>query len=166
EIAEVLNHESVNLFAEHYLKHLAVVQNGLGNRNDAIEIVQNYWKKRGLTTDYFYMADGSGLSRFNAVSPGFYTNFLIKMSDNKFFLNSLPSAGEGTLDRFNESLLPGLTLQAKSGSMTRVRCYAGYLKTNSGKTLVFSFMFNHFSGSHSALIREIQKLFVLLKSEE
>ena len=30
EIAEVLNHESVNLFAEHFLKQIAVEKNGLG----------------------------------------------------------------------------------------------------------------------------------------
>jgi len=42
--------------------------------------------------------------------------------------------------------------------MTRVRCYAGYLQTNSGKNLTFTFMVNHFSGSHLQLISEMEKL--------
>jgi D-alanyl-D-alanine carboxypeptidase/D-alanyl-D-alanine-endopeptidase (penicillin-binding protein 4) len=165
QIAKVLNHESVNLFAEHFLKQIAVETNGVGNRNNAIDLVHEYWQNKGLATEYLFMKDGSGLSHFNALSPTFFTNFLRIMEHNSAFVNSLPSAGEGTLTRFHTSLLPDRTLQVKSGSMTRVRCYAGYLKTDSGQTLAISFMFNHFSGSHSALIKEIEHLFVLLKSE-
>ncbi len=49
--------------------------------------------------------------------------------------------------------------------MTRVRCYAGYLTTNSGKTLAFSFMYNHFAGSHSELINLLEDIFIALKNE-
>jgi len=163
EIGEVLNHESVNLFAEHFLKQLAVEKNGMGNRNDAIDIVKEFWESKGISSDYLFMEDGSGLSHFNAVAPTFFTQLLKYMSANEAFVNSLPSAGEGTLKRFDQNLFPGKTLQAKSGSMTRVRCYSGYLKVDSGKTIVFSFMFNHFSGSHSALVKEIEHLLEELK---
>lgn len=104
------------------------------------------------------MEDGSGLSHFNAVPPQFFTGFLTYIKDNESFLNSLPSAGKGTLSRFNKNLFLGNTLQAKSGSMTRIRCYVGYITNKSGKTFAFSIMVNHFSGSHSALIREIENL--------
>ena len=163
EIAEVLNHESVNLFAEHFLKQLAVEKNGLGNRNDAIDLVKKYWEDRGLSMENIFMEDGSGLSHFNAVSPAFFTRFLTRMASNDAFVESLPVAGKGTFKRFDTEKLPGKTLQAKSGSMTRVRCYSGYLTTNKGHKLVFSFMFNHFGGSHSALIKEVEQLFVQLK---
>jgi D-alanyl-D-alanine carboxypeptidase/D-alanyl-D-alanine-endopeptidase (penicillin-binding protein 4) len=164
EIAEVLNHESVNLFAEHFLKQIAFEKNGLGKRQDGIEIVKEFWQSKGISTEYLFMEDGSGLSHFNAVSPEFFTQLLSYMATNETFLNSLPCAGEGTFKRFDKTLLPGKTLQAKSGSMTRVRCYSGYLKTDSGKTLVFSFMFNHFSGSHSVLIKEVESLFLSLRT--
>ncbi|QIA08492.1 D-alanyl-D-alanine carboxypeptidase/D-alanyl-D-alanine endopeptidase [Draconibacterium halophilum] len=165
EIAEVLNHESVNLFAEHFLKQIAVEKNGLGNRNDAIDLVKEYWENRGLDMENIFMEDGSGLSHFNAVPPAFFTRFLTIMATNNAFVQSLPVAGEGTFKRFDTDRLPGKTLQAKSGSMTRVRCYSGYLTTNKGNKLVFSFMFNHFAGSHSTLIKEVEQLFVLLKTE-
>jgi D-alanyl-D-alanine carboxypeptidase/D-alanyl-D-alanine-endopeptidase (penicillin-binding protein 4) len=165
EIAEVLNHESVNLFAEHFLKQLAVEEAGIGNRQKGIEFIHNYWKNKGLDTKYLYMEDGSGLSHFNLVSPHFFTQYLTLMANNQDFLTSLPNAGNGTLKRFSTETFPGKTIQAKSGSMTRVRCYSGYLKTDSGKTLVFSFMFNHFDGSHTALRKEIEKLFATLKTE-
>ena len=163
EIAEVLNHESVNLFAEHFLKQIAVEKSGLGNRNDAIDLVKAYWEEQGLGMENIFMEDGSGLSHFNAVSPAFFTRFLIRMASNDAFVESLPVAGEGTFKRFDTKQLSGKTLQAKSGSMTRVRCYSGYLTTDKGHKLVFSFMFNHFGGSHSALIKEIEQLFIQLK---
>lgn len=164
-IGEVLNHESVNLFAEHFLKQIAVEQNGIGNRNNAIELVREFWNEKGISTEYLFMLDGSGLSHFNAVAPEFFTDFLMYMWSNVAYKNSLPNAGEGTLKRFDKTMFPDKTLQAKSGSMTRVRCYSGYLQSSTGKTLVFSFMFNHFSGSHSALIKEIESLLYLLKIE-
>ncbi len=163
EIGEVLNHESVNLFAEHFLKQIAVEKNGYGNRNEAIDLLKEFWEQKGISTEYLFMEDGSGLSHFDAVSPRFFTQLLTYMSDNDDFIASLPVAGEGTLKRFDKKLLPGSTFQAKSGSMTRVRCYSGYLKADSGKTLVLSMMFNQFSGSHSELIKQIEKLVVELK---
>lgn len=163
EIAEVLNHESVNLFAEHLLKQFAAVKTGTGDRAAAIDIVKEYWESKGISSEFLYMEDGSGLSHFNAVSPTYLTQLLSYMATNRAFVNSLPNAGEGSLKRFNSASFPDTTLQAKSGSMTRVRCYSGYLKTDSGKTLVFSFMFNHNAGSNTALIKEIEQLFVLMK---
>lgn len=163
-IAEVLNHESNNLFAEHFLRQVAVDKTGMGSRSEAIKLVKEFWERHSIDTGFF-MEDGSGLSHFNAVSPLFFTQLLKVMKNNTGFVNSLPQAGEGTLKRFDKNIFPGNTLEAKSGSMTRVRCYSGYLKTNSGKTLAFSFMFNHFSGSHSLLIKEVEGLLAVLKTD-
>jgi len=166
EILKVLNYESVNLIAEHLLKQLAVEKNGVGNREVGIEIVKEFWQSKGFATDYLLMEDGSGLSHFNLISPHFFTSILkymaIKSSNKDIFLSSLPGAGNGTLVRFSKKIF-GDSLHAKSGSMTRVRCYSGYLETDSGKTVVFSIMFNHFLGSHSLLVGEIEKLLIEIK---
>ncbi len=166
EIGEVLNHESVNLFAEHFLKQLAVEKNGLGDRYQAIDIVKEFWESKGISCEHLYMEDGSGLSHFDAVSPEFFTQLLKYMAGNEAFVSSLPTAGTGTLKRFDQEVFPETTLQVKSGSMTRVRCYSGYLHADSGRTLVISMMFNHFDGTHSALIKEIQHLFEELRKTE
>ncbi|MCE4564246.1 D-alanyl-D-alanine carboxypeptidase/D-alanyl-D-alanine-endopeptidase [Maribellus sp. CM-23] len=165
DIVEVLNHESVNLFSEHLLKQLAVEKNGLGNREAGIDIVTDFWKKQGLDTESLLMEDGSGLSHFNVVSPHFFIELLTFMADNKSFVASLPSPGNGTMYLFDKNLFPDHSLQAKSGSMTRVRCYSGYLVADSGKKMVFSIMFNHFHGSHFSLVKEIEKLLLTLKQE-
>lgn len=169
EIVKVMNYESINLFAEHLLKQIAVETNGVGNREDGIRITKEFWQSKGIQTEYLFMEDGSGLSHFNAVSPALFTeilSYMVKKSLNKkAFMNSLPSAGRGTLSRFDPQLFPGNTLKAKSGSMTRVRCYSGYLKLDSAKIVAFSVMVNHFSGSHSKLVGEIEKLLSILKGE-
>lgn len=167
EIVKVLNHESVNLIAEHLVMQIAAEKNGTGNRESGIEIIREFWKSNGTGSEIFFMEDGSGLSHFNAVSPATMNSILIFMAGNvknrDVFMNSLPSAGKGTLTSFNTSFFPQNTLLAKSGSMTRVRCYAGYLQTESGKNLAFTFMFNHFSSTHATLIKSVENLLVKIR---
>lgn len=164
EIVKVLNYESVNLFAEHLIKQIAAEKTGLGSREKGIEIVQEFWKSKGIEGDFF-MEDGSGLSHFNAISPARFISLLKYMSESnnaEVFLNSLP--GAANLSGFDSKMFTPDGLKAKSGSMTRVRCYAGYLLTDSEKKLAFACMVNHFSGSHSKLINETEKLLTIVKS--
>jgi D-alanyl-D-alanine carboxypeptidase/D-alanyl-D-alanine-endopeptidase (penicillin-binding protein 4) len=167
EIIKVLNYESVNLFAEHLVKQIAYEKTGVGSREKGIELIMDFWNSKGIFEDEFFMEDGSGLSHFNAISTNQITSILVFMAqiseNNKAFINSLPSAGIGTLSGFNTSFFPQNTLQAKSGSMTRVRCYAGFIQTDSGKKIAFSIMFNHFSGSSSKLVKEIENFLYIIK---
>jgi len=167
EIVKVLNEESVNLFAEHLVKQIAAEKTGLGSREEGLKIITEFWSSKGFDTGQLFMEDGSGLSHFNALSPEFINSVLRYMvltaSSSIEFFGSLPSAGQGKLHYFNPQLFPGNTLVAKSGSMTRVRCYAGYLQPKSGNDLAFSLMVNHFSGSHLQLISEIEKLLLEIR---
>lgn len=160
EIVKVINHKSVNLFAEHLLRQLAVEKNGIGNNEDALEILNDYWVERGIAKNAIFMEDGSGLSHFNAFSARNFTKLLHYMQNTNSFRSSFPSAGEGTLSVFSPHSFPNRSLRAKSGSMKRVRSYAGYLTLDSGGEVCFCIMVNHFSGSHSKLIREIEKILV------
>lgn len=167
DIIKVLNHESVNLFAEHLVLQIAAEKAGLGNREKGLKLVREFWDSKGIDTHNLFMEDGSGLSHFNAVSPAQINSILNymegKSENRKAFLYSLPSAGNGTIKSFGADSFPQNTLKAKSGSMTRVRCYAGYLNTDSGKNIAFTVMFNHFSGTHANLIKEIESLLVTIK---
>ncbi len=167
EIIKVTNHESVNLFAEHLVKQIALEKNGTGNRENGIELIQDFWNKSGIDKDSYFMEDGSGLSHFDAVSPEVFVKILLYMANKsphkETFFNSLPSPGEGTLYYFDTSYFPGNSLKVKSGSMTRVRCYSGYLQLNSGKQAAFSIMVNQFKGGHAKVIREIERLLFQIK---
>lgn len=168
EIVKVLNYKSVNLFAEHLVNQVAAENNNLGDRKKGLEIIKLFWHEKGIQTENIFMEDGSGLSHFNAVSPIQFTSILLYMYNFSLqkdaFFCSLPSAGSGTLSGFSSDFFPNGSLKAKSGSMTRVRCYAGYLNTDSGKNFAFSAMFNHFVGNHSKLSGEVEKLLFELKS--
>ncbi|MBL7967318.1 MAG: D-alanyl-D-alanine carboxypeptidase/D-alanyl-D-alanine-endopeptidase [Prolixibacteraceae bacterium] len=168
EIIRETNYESINLFAEHLLKHLAWLKTGLGGTREGCKQIAQFWKEKGMDTNGFFMNDGSGLSRFNAFTARhlvFILNYMKNQSPYAAdFYQSLPAAGQGTLVAFNKEQLPGETVKAKSGSMTRVRCYAGYLKTTSGKELTFTVMLNNFSCSQSEATRKIQELLVMLRN--
>jgi len=167
DIIRVTNHESVNLFAEHLLKHLAFQKFGLGTTKDGCKFIVQFWQEKGLDMNGFFMNDGSGLSRFNAFTPSHLVNILkfMKTKCRYFadFYQSLPSAGNGTLTVFSKENFPGDCLHAKSGSMTRVRCYAGYLTANSGREFSFAIMLNNFSCPQSEVVMKIEELLAQLR---
>ena len=93
--------------------------------------------------------DGSGLSRYNQFSPESVVFLLQKMYDEipEARLFSLLAQGgqPGTLRAWHRDA-QGPYLFGKTGSLSGVQNLSGYLKTRSGKTVVFSFMNNHFTG--------------------
>jgi len=167
DIIRVTNHESVNLFAEHLLKHLAFQKYGLGTTTEGCKLVVQFWKDKGLDMTGFFMNDGSGLSRFNAVTAGQMVSILNYMKTrSKYsadFYQSLATTGNGTLTVFHEENFPNQCLHAKSGSMTRVRCYTGYLTTISGRQLTFAILLNNFSCNQQEAVQKIEDLLVELR---
>ena len=167
EIIKVTNHESVNLFAEHFLKHLAFRNSGLGTTNDGCKFVVQFWKDKGLDMTGFFMNDGSGLSRFNAITTSQMVSILnymkTKSAYSTDFYQSLATVGNGTLTVFRNENFPDQCLHAKSGSMTRVRCYAGYMITDSGRQLSFTVMLNNFSCSQAEAIRKIEDVLLEMR---
>lgn len=162
DIIEVTNHESVNLFAEHILKQLAYVETGVGSTENGIEVVTDFWKEKGIGESGFFMADGSGLSRFNAITAKQMVAVLAYLKSQttfgEIFINSLPTVPNGTLYYFHAENFPNNSLRAKSGSMTRVRCFAGQLTTDSGQEILFAVFLNNFSCTQSRAISAIEDL--------
>lgn len=162
EIIQVTNYESVNLFAEHFLKHLAYKSTGLGSTTEGCRIITDFWKNKGIDISGFFLYDGSGLSRFNAITASQMVYLLTYMKTKSIFSDefyqSMPGAGKGTLTVFKTDDFPNDCLHAKSGSMNRVRCYAGYLTTESGRHLSFAIMLNNFSCSQPESVKKIEEL--------
>lgn len=83
------------------------------------------------------MVDGSGLSRYNAVAPHEMVKFLRKIKNNSFFMDSLAIGGvDGTL-KYRMGMIPK-KVRGKTGSMTGVSSFCGYVMTNTGKELVLA----------------------------
>lgn len=105
--------------------------------------------------------DGSGLSRYNLFTPSYIVGILhrIYLENGRERTQAYFPAGgvSGTLkDDFNGN--PEPYLFAKSGSMGNTYCLSGFLKTRSGKMLIFSFMNNNFTISSDLLKSEMEQI--------
>ena len=109
----------------------------------------------------FYLADGSGLSPSNRISPEGFCKALFWARKQSFYsdlLASLPISGtSGTMRNFCKSLFAKGKIQAKSGTLTRTLCYSGYVQAK-GRELVFSIMINSYSGDFKSMKRSLEKI--------
>jgi len=162
DIISVLNHESVNLFAEHLIKELGKKFKNIGSTEAGSEVITEFLKNSGIDTNGMFIEDGSGLSPLNAINTREVVRLLVYMKNkgknfNEYYA-SLPDAGKnGTLKNYFKDPLFDSRLKAKSGSMTRVRSLAGYFTTKSGKNMAFSIIINNYSGSSSNIISGIEE---------
>lgn len=98
--------------------------------------------------------DGSGLSRYNLVTPKSLIGvlkFIFRTIPEKQWKHDLPSNSEGTLKR--RLLDMPQFIYAKTGTLSNNHNLAGFLRTKSGRWLAFAVMTNHYRVS----IREIQR---------
>ena len=147
------NHESNNLYAETLAKTLSKTLTGSACYDSTYVAMKTILEELGVDTSYgIKMADGSGLSRKNYVSPDFFCRFLISMMSSPHFedyIYTLPSPGSnGTLsaNMKSSSAETKARIKVKSGSMDGVRCYSGYIIPREGckdDTIVFSLMVNN-----------------------
>jgi serine-type D-Ala-D-Ala carboxypeptidase/endopeptidase (penicillin-binding protein 4) len=163
EIIKVLNHESVNLYAEHLVKELGKVYLKSGTTESGVRVLLGFLEASGINTSGMFIEDGSGLSPLDAINARALSLLLFYMKkEGKFFndfYNSLPEPGkEGTLKSFFRDPVFESGMAVKSGSMTRVRSYAGYLKTFSGRELAFSIIVNNFEGQYQKIISFIEDI--------
>ncbi len=100
----------------------------------------------GIEPGAIDLVDGSGLSRYNQVTPNAINRMLRAMwrhPDFTVFYDALPVAGvDGTLRRRMTGMPPQDNVRAKTGSLTSVRALSGYLTAGDGQTLVFSLLLN------------------------
>ena len=105
--------------------------------------------------------DVNGLSRSNLVTPIAQVKFLTGLMNEKFYksyFDSLPIGGQtGTLKKMFNGEGYG-QIFAKTGTLNKVKTLAGYMKTNSGKTLVFSLLINNYAGSVDQVKNKMEQL--------
>ncbi|MCX7995410.1 MAG: D-alanyl-D-alanine carboxypeptidase/D-alanyl-D-alanine-endopeptidase [candidate division WOR-3 bacterium] len=145
EMIKETNTESENLYAEILLKTLGAEIYKEGSFSAGLNVLKNFLQICGVDTSSVSIWDGSGLSKYNLLSPRAFNSVLKFMYNSDLFrdfYNSLPCPGEGTLKaRFNG--FPD-TLRAKTGAIHAASCLSGYLKINE-KYYAFSMLFNNFT---------------------
>lgn len=167
DIINITNKKSNNLYAEHLLSLIGYTKNKVGNLDSGTKAVYNFWKSKGMDTNGLHLWDGSGLSRLNSISAKQFV-FLLKYMKNKSkyfaaFYNTLPEAGKsGTLKYLGRNTIIAGNLRAKSGSVSRVRAFAGYVKTKSGRELAFSVNISNYNCSSREVKQKITALMVAM----
>ena len=109
-------------------------------------------KNYGVDLTHSVIADGSGLSRYNLMTPAQFSSLLVAAYTNpdigQEFFKTLPvNGGRGTLaTRMTEENMKE-KVHAKTGSMSGVSSLVGDVTTESNDTLVIVFLMNDFVGS-------------------
>lgn len=171
EIASVCNHVSHNLYADALLKTVGLQYKPRRNEvvssfGRGVRVVKEYWEKKGLNVFPLRMNDGSGLAPADKVSAGFMGELLVYMATESAvsdaFIASLPQAGvEGSVRNFlKASKLQGKA-RLKSGGITGVRSYAGYI-TKDGKTYAVAVFSNNYSCPMSQMTKLLEQLLLQL----
>ncbi len=162
-IINITNTYSVNLYAQHIFKAISLKQEQQATNITAASYVENFWKQKGINTKGMELYDGCGLSLYNVITAKQLAGILIYMNKKskyyKYFYKSLPIAGKsGTLSRTFRNKYLKNNLRAKSGTITKVKNYAGYFKTSNGKTIAFVIMINNYTGGSRIINNKIQNL--------
>ncbi len=149
-------HRSDNFFAEQSL--LMVSNEMLGVMNDE-KIIDTL-----LKTDFKDLpqkprwADGSGLSRYNLFTPQDFVAILNKMK-NEFGMERikgiLPTGGEGTVSNYYKA--DSSYIYGKTGTLSGVVAFSGFLYTKKGKLLIFSTLVNNHQASATEVRRAVEK---------
>jgi serine-type D-Ala-D-Ala carboxypeptidase/endopeptidase (penicillin-binding protein 4) len=149
EILPAMMKPSQNMIAETLLSTLALELRGVGSTAGGVAVADSMLRAWGLDTGNSRIVDGSGMSRYNLVSPELLIGLLVRMTDSPHWTvwhGSLPVAGvDGTLaNRLRGSPLAG-NVHAKTGTLGGIRALSGYLTAASGERLVFSALVNNFA---------------------
>ncbi|MBD0307353.1 MAG: D-alanyl-D-alanine carboxypeptidase/D-alanyl-D-alanine-endopeptidase, partial [Microcoleus sp. T1-bin1] len=180
QLVRETNRESNNLYAEVLLRLLGKVTDKMPQpqtltgkmpvpQEDTDEIglkeLKTALTQLGVNPNSYILADGSGLSRHNLISPEALVQTLRFMANSpaaSIYRQSLPIAGEsGTLKNRLNSTPNRVILQAKTGTLSGVSALSGYIEVPNYEPLVFSIIVNQ-SGLSAASMRSATDEIVLL----
>ena len=181
DILRIINQHSHNLYAEMLVRALGVRYQaadlwGLNAKDDALSAGRDairQWEASlvGPSTG-FVMVDGSGLSRRNLACASEMIKVLVHMNRSPHrweFVNSLATPGVGTLKGRFRGLPQGVTLNAKTGTLARVKALSGYIGLEGYPRIALSIICNNYLCStedvDSAFENLCQILALYLKEE-
>jgi D-alanyl-D-alanine carboxypeptidase/D-alanyl-D-alanine-endopeptidase (penicillin-binding protein 4) len=158
------------MFAETILRYLAAytLKTKAIPHIAGIDVIKNWLNNNAIDTKHIVLLDGSGLSRQNFISTDFMCSYLLKLySMYASFEQIIPAPGEkGQLTNFmsNYPQKNRSRVHLKSGSMTGVLNYAGYVKNKKGDTLCVTVMTNNFACKVSKIRPKFEKLIFLISN--
>ena len=168
DVLNVLMKKSQNLYAESMVKLLGHHFGKEGSFDEGSNVIKQTLERFGLEQDSYSFMDGSGLCRYNYISPYHLVQILRGMHYHpydKVFKESLPIAGiDGTIGYRMKGTAAQGNVFAKTGTISNVRCLSGYATSADGETLIFSTMFNNFLCSVRTVMDVQDRICTLLSS--
>lgn len=154
---------SDNFLAEQLLIHCALM-----NGNENIDAYRNSLLKKwsSFLPQGIKWVDASGLSRYNLMSPKSIVAILNQIYEKEKWTTIeqiFPIGGQsGTLKKWYLAEEPYVI--AKTGTLSNNHNLSGYLKTKSGKILIFSLMNNHYLRSTNEVKLEMENLLLNIRN--
>lgn len=157
ELVDRTNLTSNNLFAETLLREL---NHASGNRaTSETEVIVDWLSGNGLDVTGLRLEDGSGLSPRNFFPPSLLTALLVNRAAQERWRQSIPLAGRtGSMKQVLKGTVAEGRVWGKSGTVSAVRAYAGYIDRSDGRRLAFSIAVNNHTVPGSELNRLIYQL--------
>ncbi|MEM7655575.1 MAG: D-alanyl-D-alanine carboxypeptidase/D-alanyl-D-alanine-endopeptidase [Bacteroidota bacterium] len=164
DLVEETNQHSLNLYAEALLLATGYELDQSRNTTDALDALANFWAGKGIPFSGIYLRDGSGLSPNNAISPRQMARVMAKAHGAAWFSSfegSLPVAGRsGTLKRMMRGTSAEGRVRAKTGYISGVLGYVGFVQTVDGEDLCFALMANYYSCSTREMRNRLSRIMV------
>jgi D-alanyl-D-alanine carboxypeptidase/D-alanyl-D-alanine-endopeptidase (penicillin-binding protein 4) len=147
QIIGEMDRESINVVAELLFRAAARSENQIGSAETGLANLRDFLtKKVGAPANVVDVADGSGLSQLDRVTPRSMVELLgfAHQADwGPVFHAALPVDGEsGTLKRRARRTPARGNLHAKTGTTNTVAALGGYVTAKDGEVLAFSLVYN------------------------
>jgi D-alanyl-D-alanine carboxypeptidase/D-alanyl-D-alanine-endopeptidase (penicillin-binding protein 4) len=149
DVLEALAKPSQNQIAEILLKTLGLEGTGVGRADSGRRVIRDTLLAWGADSGGFVLRDGSGLSRYDYLSPETIVRTLAVIRNHpafQAFYEALPIAGVDGTTEFRMRATPAEgNAHAKTGSMSNARSLSGYVTTADGHMLIFSLLCNNWT---------------------
>jgi D-alanyl-D-alanine carboxypeptidase/D-alanyl-D-alanine-endopeptidase (penicillin-binding protein 4) len=146
DILKFLMKKSQNMYAETMVRIMGLMDSGYGSFATGKNVVERVLENFGIEPDTYSYADGSGLSRYNFISPRQIVKILKGMRNSEYWeiwQDIQPIAGvDGTLKNRMRGAKAEGNVRAKTGTISNVRGLSGYVTTDDEEEIIFSFLVN------------------------
>ncbi len=157
EIYSIILKKSDNLISESLVANISFRINDTISVNKGLDIIENSFKKS--ISNQMELFDGSGLSRYNLITPEALVNSLERIYSSIGLERVKRIFPNNFIIEDNEDFVWG-----KSGTLKNNYNYSGYIITNKGKQYVFSIMINHFTEDIYKIKSAVADFLMFLKS--
>jgi D-alanyl-D-alanine carboxypeptidase/D-alanyl-D-alanine-endopeptidase (penicillin-binding protein 4) len=158
EIMKALMKPSQNQIAEILFRTVALNATGVGRADTASAVVGRQLAKWGVAPNEAVIRDGSGLARYDYVSPRTLVRVLDTMRRAPTFrqyYDAMPIAGvDGTIRNRMKGTPAQGNVHAKTGTLAMARSLSGYVTTANQRMLIFSFLCNNWTTP----VREVERV--------